>query len=452
MPGQSTESCPIADPAELLEGIGGQWYPAGRLPELRFSDSLFDLHSSRVPVKPASAQQVIPRRGLTRIEVLVTLAVIAMLIALIVPAMQLARESARRTQCKNQLKLLGIALHNYHDTFINTFPPGYIYHVQTTETEGVPFSNGFGWQLMLMPYIDSSPPYYTITKPSSVPNFMSGLPGPTAVQVLASGSLELAAPCFRCPSDPRTATVVSLPGGLANKPCGRSNYFGVVGSAFNDASWSPIMTTHCSNASSFTTLPTPPIVGAAVPGGLGTCLTTENTPFFNSSTVPVALFDFYGGTFGANRRGVQDITDGTSNVVMVGERDTPANGSPQTTTVVGDGVWPGVSAINAEYNAFGEVTQPINAKSLGPPVTLSTTTLTSMNKFSFRESWLSVPSCRFPLKRLHQSADVRADHELVTVQLRNLIRDGVDWWGMASFGVGADRVVVDHPHTHHDVV
>src|SRR3954463_8669310 len=94
------------------------------------------------------------RFGFTLIELLVVIAIIAILIALLLPAVQQAREAARRTQCKNNLKQIGLALHNYHDVF-GCIPPGYI-DIGTPNSPTV-YDGGWSWASMILPQIDQAP-------------------------------------------------------------------------------------------------------------------------------------------------------------------------------------------------------------------------------------------------------------------------------------------------------
>src|SRR4051812_35881698 len=98
------------------------------------------------------------RRGFTLIELLVVIAIIAVLIALLLPAVQAAREAARRAQCTNNLKQLGLALHNYASA-TNSFPPGNV--TARTGYTDASLSQWTGWSphAMLLPYMEQTPLY-----------------------------------------------------------------------------------------------------------------------------------------------------------------------------------------------------------------------------------------------------------------------------------------------------
>src|SRR5262249_6518176 len=93
------------------------------------------------------------QRGFTLIELLVVIAIIAILIALLLPAVQQAREAARRTQCKNNLKQLGLAIHNYESTH-STLPP---------QSGGTYDNNEMSGIVMMLPYLDQAPLWNKIT-------------------------------------------------------------------------------------------------------------------------------------------------------------------------------------------------------------------------------------------------------------------------------------------------
>jgi len=101
------------------------------------------------------------RRGFTLVELLVVIAIIGILVALLLPAVQAAREAARRMQCTNNLKQMGIALHNYHDTY-KTFPPG---GIECGGAVNGPCNSTYGrrqlttWTLCILPFMEQQPLY-----------------------------------------------------------------------------------------------------------------------------------------------------------------------------------------------------------------------------------------------------------------------------------------------------
>lgn len=138
------------------------------------------------------------RSGFTLIELLVVIAIIAVLIALLLPAVQQAREAARRSQCKNNLKQIGLALHNYHET-IDAFPPGAIAGFTansggTADTDR--WSGGINWRVMILPYLDQAPLYNKLNFNGS---WFSGYASRTANNSNAV-LIGLTMPAYLCPS------------------------------------------------------------------------------------------------------------------------------------------------------------------------------------------------------------------------------------------------------------
>lgn len=147
--------------------------------------------------------QLSRRSGFTLIELLVVIAIIAILIALLLPAVQQAREAARRTQCRNNLKQIGLALHNYESSF-GVFPPAGTYQTGITQ------SAGWSVQARLLPYLDQA-------NLQNLIDFSLGYSvQPTVTQVRV--------PVFLCPSEVNDRAYPD--GALTHYPCNYAANYG----------------------------------------------------------------------------------------------------------------------------------------------------------------------------------------------------------------------------------
>src|ERR1700722_17900999 len=148
-------------------------------------------------------KQSTTRRAFTLIELLVVIAIIAVLIALLLPAVQSAREAARRIQCTNNLKQIGLGLHNY-EGLVSAFPPSNIAAI----VGGTFTYNGFSVHARILPLMEQGVAFNAI-------NFSF-----THRTVQNSTVVGLALTCFLCPSDPNVGGLTAFPSGVnARGPC-----------------------------------------------------------------------------------------------------------------------------------------------------------------------------------------------------------------------------------------
>jgi prepilin-type N-terminal cleavage/methylation domain-containing protein/prepilin-type processing-associated H-X9-DG protein len=255
------------------------------------------------------------RSGFTLIELLVVIAIIGVLISLLLPAVQKVREAANRLQCENNLHQIGLALHNYHDSY-GRFPPGYIDGNKNSSATpaGTPDHDvgpGWSWASLLLPYLEQGNLYGQIDFKQGIGIGPNVLPSQTPLTI------------FQCPSDPYQQNVPVYDSTFTNPIAivAHSDYVGCNGwvECFNNA-------------------------GGGFPGGVG----NDGLP----GTIGVCADGLF---FRNSRHNMASVIDGLSNTIVVGERS--ANHSPAT--------WTG--AVTGGRCPAWMATQPPTAPNTPPP-------------------------------------------------------------------------------------
>ncbi len=262
------------------------------------------------------------RKAFTLIELLVVIAIIAILIALLLPAVQQAREAARRSACKNNMKQIGLAMHNYHDAF-TTFPIGSQYNMWQAN-----------WRSAVLPYIDQAPLYNQLTQTpadgrgyNTTNNWTGG--GGYGTGAGSNEALDKAfVNVYKCPSSPLDSFYVGTVGG--RHPTPRDSQVGMTMDYV----------------------------------GIGGAFSETIVPFDAASNTKAQVNTFY-GTMAQNGMlqignvvRIRDCTDGTSNTIIVGENSGSIAGDDRRKNLSGGWAgmrFPGTSGGNG-YGGGGIVT------------------------------------------------------------------------------------------------
>lgn len=273
------------------------------------------------------------RRGFTLVELLVVIAIIGILVALLLPAVQAAREAARRMSCSNNLKQLGIAIHNYHDTF-KVFPASFDGSLNQGRIS-------FSWIVHTLPFFEQGPLYDRFDFSKDPTNKFIDNPQNRPLRDIVVATLQ-------CPSNPHPAKLASNRGQLDyNWTSGwgvngaRTDYVGNMG--FVWTGWRDC-------------------AGTSQPVG-----SSSGAPWTDPNQDIATINE--GGVFwfnGATR--IAQIIDGTSNTVAVMEDHNWAGATPGNAPLKGDfnfsGMWVApmgaINTIDSAVNAFPRIGNGIN--------------------------------------------------------------------------------------------
>jgi prepilin-type N-terminal cleavage/methylation domain-containing protein len=227
------------------------------------------------------------RGGFTLVELLVVIAIIGVLVALLLPAVQAAREAARRSSCSNNLKQLAIGVHNYHDS-LGSFPSGWV-------DNPVANQEAFGWGALTLPYIEQGPLHSTlgVTKGSFFDQL--SLPAPNGVNVANAARTVLKT--FMCPSDS------GHQGGLVHQNRHFGGGLGMQAAGFTGNTTRVGVSNYIGVAGHRDVANAGPNTGMF----FGTC--SGNAQCSNVAQLTEAVR-------------IATVLDGTSNTLMIGERDT----------------------------------------------------------------------------------------------------------------------------------